>query len=109
MLPGWLVIGVGVGLGFPNLVAAGTAGLPPEQSATGSGIISMARQVGLVLGVSILVSILGTGVADLDHVRQAWLFIASTSILSAIAALAMSTAGSPESELDRDPAAMAFH
>ena len=109
VLPGWLVIGVGVGLGFPNLIAAGTAGLPPEQSATGSGIISMARQVGLVLGVSILVSILGTGVADLDHVRQAWAFIASTSILSSIAALAMSTARSPETDFASDPAAMAFH
>ncbi|RJS47916.1 MFS transporter [Nocardioides cavernaquae] len=89
VLPGWLVIGVGVGLGFPNLVAAGTAGLPPEQSSTGSGIISMARQVGLVLGVSILVSILGTGVTDLDHVRWAWFFIAATSLVSSVAALGM--------------------
>jgi EmrB/QacA subfamily drug resistance transporter len=89
VLPGWLVIGVGVGLGFPNLVAAATSTLPPAQASTGSGIISMSRQVGLVLGVSILVSILGTGVADLDKVRWAWVFVAATALASSVAALTM--------------------
>lgn len=89
VLPGWLVIGAGVGLGFPNLVAAATASLPPAQSSTGSGIISMARQVGLALGVSVLVSILGTGVADLDTVRWAWVFVAATALASSVAALTM--------------------
>ncbi|MGY2876509.1 EmrB/QacA subfamily drug resistance transporter [Marmoricola sp. URHA0025 HA25] len=98
VLPGWLVIGAGVGLGLPNLVAAGTASLPPAQSATGSGIISMARQVGLVLGVSVLVSILGTGVADTDAVRGAWAFIAGTSLASAVAALTMGSRRTPETE-----------
>jgi EmrB/QacA subfamily drug resistance transporter len=92
VLPGWLVIGAGVGLGYPNLVAAATATLPPAQSATGSGINSMARQVGLVLGVSILVSILGTGVADPEAVRWAWVFIAVTALASSVAALAMTSA-----------------
>ncbi len=99
VLPGWLVIGVGVGLGFPNLVAAATASLPPAQSATGSGIISMARQVGIVLGVSVLVSILGTGVADTEAVRGAWAFIAGTSLASALAALGMTTARTPQHEV----------
>jgi MFS family permease len=98
VLPGWLVVGVGVGLGFPNLVAAATATLPPAQSATGSGIISMARQVGIVLGVSILVSILGTGVADPDAVRWAWAFIAATALGSSVAALAMTNAHTPATE-----------
>jgi EmrB/QacA subfamily drug resistance transporter len=98
VLPGWLVVGVGVGLGFPNLVAAATATLPPAQSATGSGIISMARQVGLVLGVAILVSILGTGVADPDTVRWAWAFIAATALASSVAALAMTPARTPATE-----------
>jgi len=89
VLPGWVVIGAGVGLGLPNLVAAATASLPPAQSSTGSGIVSMARQVGLVLGVSVLVSILGSGVADTDAVRWAWAFVAVTALVSALAALAM--------------------
>jgi len=95
VFPGWLVIGAGVGLGFPNLVAAATATLPPAQSATGSGINNMARQVGMVLGVSILVSILGTGVADPDTVRWAWVFIAATALASSVAALAMTATRTP--------------
>ena len=95
VLPGWLVIGAGVGLGFPNLVAAATASLPPAQSATGSGIVSMARQVGIVLGVSVLVSILGTGVDDPNTVRWAWAFIAATAMASSVAALAMSNPRTP--------------
>ncbi|HSV38979.1 MAG TPA: MFS transporter [Nocardioidaceae bacterium] len=98
VLPGWLVIGVGVGLGFPNLVAAATASLPAAQAATGSGIISMARQVGLVLGVAILVSILDTGVADLDAVRWAWVFIAATALASSVAALTMGSERASQAE-----------
>jgi len=103
VLPGWLVVGVGVGLGFPNLVAAGTATLPPAQSATGSGIISMARQVGIVLGVAILVSILGTGAADPDTVRWAWAFIAATALASSVAALAMSATRTPVTDAVAEP------
>ncbi|WP_240769430.1 MFS transporter [Nocardioides sp.] len=98
VLPGWLIIGAGVGLGLPNLVAAATATLPPAQSSTGSGIISMARQVGLVLGVAILVGILDTGVANLDTVRWAWLFIAATALASSVAALTMTNERTPETE-----------
>jgi len=99
VLPAWLLAGVGVGLALPNLVSAATATLPPEQSATGSGISSMTRQVGLVLGVSILVSVLGTGVTDADTVRWAWAFIGTASLVSSVAALAMRSARVPAPEV----------
>lgn len=99
MLPGWLVMGAGVGIVFPNLVAAATASLPPTRSATGTGIISMARQVGIVLGVSVLVSILGTGAADTEAVRRAWAFIASASLASALVALGMTTRRTSEPDV----------
>lgn len=86
-LPAWLLTGIGTGLAMPNLVAAATAGLPPEQASTGSGVASMARQVGMALGVSILVGILGSGPLTLEHVRSGWVFIALVSALSAAAAL----------------------
>lgn len=86
-LPGWLLGGIGVGLAMPNLVAAATAGLPPEQASTGSGVASMARQVGMALGVSILIGILGSGRLGLDDVRAGWIFIAVASALAAAAAL----------------------
>ncbi|KAA1429493.1 MFS transporter [Nocardioides antri] len=95
-VPAWIVGGIGVGLAFPNLVAAATATLPPAQGATGSGIVSMARQVGFALGVSVLVAILGHGAADTDAVRAAWLFVAACSVLAAVAALAMTAVRQPE-------------
>src|SRR5260370_10843558 len=70
ILPGWLIIGVGVGFAIPTLVAAGTAGLRADQTSTGSAIVQMGRQIGTVLGVAILVVILGSSAAsttNLDH------------------------------------------
>jgi MFS family permease len=88
-LPGWLLGGLGVGLAMPNLVAAATSALPPEQASTGSGLSSMARQVGLALGVSILVGILGTDALTEEHVRSGWVFIAVASAVAALTALAI--------------------
>jgi len=62
MLPGALLVGIGVGLTLPTLVAVASTSLPPERFATGSGVVTMARQVGFTLGVSVLVAVLGTPV-----------------------------------------------
>jgi len=59
MLPGMLMTGTGVGLTLPTLVSAAVSAVPPHRFATGSGIVTMARQVGIVLGVSVLVTVLG--------------------------------------------------
>jgi EmrB/QacA subfamily drug resistance transporter len=59
MLPGMLLTGIGVGLTLPTLVSAAVSAVPPSRFATGSGIVTMARQVGIVLGVAILVTVLG--------------------------------------------------
>ncbi|HEY2443966.1 MAG TPA: MFS transporter, partial [Streptosporangiaceae bacterium] len=59
MLPGMLLTGTGVGLTLPTLVSAAVSAVPPNRFATGSGIVTMARQVGIVLGVSVLVTVLG--------------------------------------------------
>ncbi|HSA51914.1 MAG TPA: MFS transporter [Yinghuangia sp.] len=60
MLPGMLLTGLGVGLMLPTLVAAATTAVPPAHVATGSGVITMLRQLGAVLGVSLVVVLLGT-------------------------------------------------
>ncbi|MGH3245227.1 MAG: MFS transporter, partial [Trebonia sp.] len=59
MLPGMLLTGIGVGLTLPTLVSAAVSAVPPNRFATGSGIVTMARQVGIVLGVAVLVTVLG--------------------------------------------------
>jgi MFS family permease len=98
-LPGWLLIGVGVGLAMPNLVAAATATLPPEQTATGSGVVTMSRQIGIAVGVSVLVSIIGTAPTDPGSVRAAWVFVAVTA---AAAALVVETTARPRDTTVRD-------
>lgn len=86
--PGWALVGVGVGLAMPNLVASATSALPPEQVSTGSGVVTMARQVGLVLGVSVLVAIVGAS-PSLDAFRTAWWVIAGASVVAAACAVAI--------------------
>jgi EmrB/QacA subfamily drug resistance transporter len=91
MLPGLLVTGVGVGLVLPSLASAASSSLPPARFATGSAVFTMTRQVGFVLGVSILVAVLGTPgradpVAAFDH---GWVFMILASALGAAFALSI--------------------
>ena len=59
ILPGWVVIGFGLGFTVPTIIGSATADLPPEQSATGSAVVNSGRQFGGVFGASILVVVLG--------------------------------------------------
>ncbi len=93
MLPGLLVGGAGVGLALPTILAAATADLPPARAATGSAVITMSRQLGSVLGVSLLIAVLGTpiGYHDTHRVFQiGWLLCAIASVIGAATALGMS-------------------
>jgi EmrB/QacA subfamily drug resistance transporter len=95
MLGPWILGGIGVGFALPQLMAAATSALPPHQAATGSGVVNMGRQVGLVLGTSIMVSLLGTGVPALDRFQHVWVFLAIASLVAAAAALAMEAVRQP--------------
>ncbi|MFT4265441.1 MAG: MFS transporter [Nocardioides sp.] len=99
MLGPWILGGIGVGFALPQLMAAATSSLPPHQTATGSGVVTMGRQVGLVLGTSIMVGILGTGLPSLARFQHVWLFLAAASFAAGLAALVM--------EAVRRPAAVA--
>ncbi len=88
MLGGMLLTGVGVGLTLPTLMATAAASLPPESFATGSGVINMLRQVGIAIGVAILIAVLGTPATPdeaLDVFRTGWAFIGISSLTAAIA------------------------
>jgi EmrB/QacA subfamily drug resistance transporter len=89
MLPGLLITGVGGGLVLPSLASAASSSLPPERFATGSAVFTMTRQVGFVLGVSILVAFLGTP-SRVDPVvafDRGWAFMIVASALGLLAAL----------------------
>lgn len=86
MLPGMLLTGVGVGLTLPTFMATGASSLPPHSFATGSAVVNMLRQVGLAVGVAVLVAVLGTPAspaAQLSAFRHGWAVIAGVALLAA--------------------------
>jgi EmrB/QacA subfamily drug resistance transporter len=95
-LPGLLLGGLGIGLALPTLGSAAAAMLPAAHFALGSAINATARQLGAVLGVSMLVAVLGTpapaqAAAAFD---RTWAAIGIVSLAAAIASLALRRASS---------------
>ena len=88
-LPGALVGGVGVGLTFAALGSAAVAELPPARYATGSAVSVCARQIGAVLGISVLVAVLGTpGPSEaVAAFRESWLLVAVAGVVAAVIAV----------------------
>jgi EmrB/QacA subfamily drug resistance transporter len=114
MLGGMILTGIGVGLTLPTFMATGAAALPQHSFATGSAAINMLRQIGLAIGVAILIAVLGSPVsplATLHAYQQAGWVIAALSLASALAALVLlrapATAAAPAGEAGSAPAAAA--
>lgn len=102
MLPGMLMTGIGVGLTLPTFMSTGASSLPPHSFATGSAVVNMLRQVGLAVGVAVLVAVIGaprTPAAQLAAFQHGWIVIAATAL---VAALAGATLLRPRPEPGRD-------
>jgi EmrB/QacA subfamily drug resistance transporter len=86
-LPGMVLGGAGVGLMIPSLFSAATASLPPARFATGSAVLSMSRQIGVALGVAVLVSVIGTPSPDemLGRFQEGWAFMVCAALVAAAA------------------------
>ena len=69
-LPATLLTGAGVGLSFASFSLGGGMELPPARFATGSAISSCFRQLGAVLGISVLIAVIGSAPVLADfHAR----------------------------------------
>ncbi|MGI5404271.1 MFS transporter [Streptomyces sp. CA-135486] len=86
LLPGMVLTGVGVCLTLPTLVGTAVTRVPPANFSTGSGVVTMARQTGGVVGVASLVAVLGKphAAAAMDAFRHGWIF----TLVAAVAAAA---------------------
>ncbi|MFF7636773.1 MFS transporter [Kitasatospora sp. NPDC008050] len=92
LLPGMLLTGVGVALTLPTLIGAAAAALPPTRFATGSAVTTMGRQIGAVVGVAVVVSVLGTPHSArqaLDAFRHAWIAVIVATVLAVVTALVL--------------------
>lgn len=92
ILPGMLITGIGVGLTLPSLMSTAASSLPPPSFATGSGVVNMLRQVGIAVGVAMLVAVLGSGhgsAAELTAFRHGWYATAGAGVAAALAAIAL--------------------
>jgi EmrB/QacA subfamily drug resistance transporter len=103
-LPGMLIGGAGVGLVIPSMFSAATSTLPPERFATGTAVTSMSRQIGIALGVAVLVAILGTPSPGdaVDRFADGWAFQVGAALAAALAFSALPGVA-------RAPAAEAVH
>jgi hypothetical protein len=78
---------------LPTILSSAAAGLPFDRFATGSAMVNMSRQIGSVLGISLLVAIMGTpsGYSDVHRAYiRTWLVIVAFMILAGLTSFGMS-------------------
>jgi EmrB/QacA subfamily drug resistance transporter len=80
LIPGFLLIGIGVGLATPTLSSAGMAAVPVQRGGMAAGAVNTARQLGFAFGIAALGSVFsaraahvldGRGVPDATGVSRA--------------------------------------
>ncbi|MEA2124722.1 MAG: hypothetical protein QOI80_1504 [Solirubrobacteraceae bacterium] len=105
-LPGNLVGGIGIGLTIASLSAAIAAAVPPARFATGTGVFSMSRQIGIALGVAVLVAIVAhPDPADPAAVfHHAWAAMSVAGLATAALAASLGRRRAPASVPEPVPA-----
>ena len=85
--------GAGVGLVLPSLASASAHSLPPQRFAVGSGVNQAIRQIGSVLGVSVVVVLVGSarGVEALANFFNLFLFLTLAGFVTALLSIAIDT------------------
>lgn len=94
LLPSLVCWGLANGLLQPALFATADAA-PPDEIASGSAVLTMARQLGSAFGVALLVAVLHTEhAADLNGLRRVWLVVLATAGMTALVGLGARPAAS---------------
>jgi EmrB/QacA subfamily drug resistance transporter len=92
MLGGMLLTGIGVGLTLPTYTATGAAALPATSFATGSAVINMLRQIGLAIGIAIVIAVLGSPhapAAILANYQRSSYIIAALSLAAGVSGVVL--------------------
>ncbi len=64
LIPGFVVIGFGVGLSMPVLVSSAMAAVPVQRGGMASGAVNTARQLGYAIGIAVLGSVFAARAAS---------------------------------------------
>jgi predicted MFS family arabinose efflux permease len=64
LLPGFILIGVGLGFSFVPVSIAALAGIPPHEAGLASGLINTNQQIGGAIGLAILTTVATTRTDD---------------------------------------------
>jgi len=101
-LPGTVLTGLGIALAFPTLTTAAVESLPTSLYATGSALNATARQLGGVLGISVVIAIIGQGGISIFHSAyvHGWTFGVGAAAVAALAALLVGRSGTAQSGTD---------
>jgi DHA2 family methylenomycin A resistance protein-like MFS transporter len=83
-VPGLLITGVGMAFAIPAVAAAAMTGVAPTEAGAASGVLNTARQVGGVIGVSLLGTVVGTAIGA--ELRTALFITAGVQLCGALAA-----------------------
>jgi MFS family permease len=125
LLPGFLIIGVGIGFSFVPISIAALAGVTPSEAGLASGLINTSQQIGGALGIAALSTIATSRTSDsvasgsvlpvalVDGFSSAFLVGAVFAALGLVAALTLirrdelqpETLAGPEAELALEAAA----
>jgi EmrB/QacA subfamily drug resistance transporter len=115
LMPGFLIIGVGIGFSFVPISIAALAGVTPSEAGLASGLINTSQQIGGALGIAALSSIatsqtgdsLGNGsalpVALVDGFQTAFLVGAIVAALGVVASLTLIRRDELQVELVSEP------
>jgi EmrB/QacA subfamily drug resistance transporter len=90
-MPGQVLAGAGVGLVLPALTSAAARSLPPQRFATGVAMSLTSRQLGIVLGIALVVAAIGSPAPAeaLDAYRSGLALCAATGLLAGVVALGL--------------------
>jgi len=92
VLGGLLLTGAGVGLTLPTMMATAASSLPPTSFGTGSAVVNMLRQVGMAIGVAVLVALLGSPhspAATLAAYQRGWTATAAIALAGGLVGLVL--------------------
>lgn len=93
MVPGLVVMGVGVGVSSPPLVAVALAAVRPQQAGVASGTVNMGREFGYALGIAVLGSVFATAAGTSrpreisDHLHgldMAWITAGAVGVVAGL-------------------------